>query len=508
MKKKEEDLYKWMALFVVVIGSFMAILDSSIVNIAIPKMMAVFGASLDGAKWIITSYMLTLASVIPLTGYLLDRFGTKKIYVFSLVVFTIGSLLCGLAWNNTSMIVFRVIQGLGGGLIMPVSMSIIYEIIPIEERGMALGFWGISAMAAPALGPTLGGYIIENLNWRLIFMINVPIGIIGGMLAWLLLKESKKTKENNFDYIGWITSTVGLVSILYVLGEGSSIDWEDIKNILLLIFGTFNLIVFIINELTIEDPLLDLRVLKVFPFTLSVLISSVMNIALYGGTYIMPLFLQNLRGYTPMQTGMLMFPSAAVTGIMMPISGKLSDRFGAKKIVLPGVCLLVFTTYELSKITMDTSASSIMVLLALRGLALGLAMMPSSNVGMNAVPPDLVPRASALSNTIRQVAGSLSITILTTMLQKFQDISYYRLAEQVTPFNNFSMDFLKGLQGMLMENGLSTVEAQGNAQGLLIGILQKQAFISAVNDTLLFTVFSAIATIPLVILIREHKKAI
>lgn len=496
-----------MALGVVVVGTFMAILDSSIVNIAIPKMMAVFGVSLDKVKWILTSYMLTLGAVIPLTGYLADIFGTKKLYIFSLGVFTLGSLLCGLAWNINTMIIARVIQGIGGGMIMPVSMSIIYEIIPKEERGMALGFWGIASMAAPAIGPTLSGYIIEHLDWRLIFTINIPIGVVGTIMAVILLKSSITKPDKKLDYIGIITSIVGLVSILYVLGEGSNIDWGDIKNIMLLMLGSFTLIIFVVNELTIDEPLLDLRVLKIFPFSLSIIISSTLSMAMYGGVLVLPLYLQNLRGYSPMQTGMLMFPSAIATGIMMPISGKLFDKFGAKPLVVPGVAILAFSTYELSKITMDTSSSTITWLLVIRGMAMGITMMPSTTAGMNRVPPKLVARASALSNTIRQVAGSLSVTILTIILQHRQDLSYYRLMEQVTSFNPFTTEFLKSLQGYFLQMGMPMGESQGAAQMLLYGEVQKKAFLLGINDTLLVTFFAAIAVIPLALMIESKKKS-
>lgn len=503
--EKEASFYKWLALSVVVIGTFMSILDSSIVNIAIPKMMAVYGVSIDQINWVLTSYMLTLGAVIPLTGYLGDTFGTKKIYIFALGLFTIGSFLCGFAWNVTSMIIARVIQGIGGGMIMPVGMSIIYEIFPLEQRGMALGFWGIAAMAAPAIGPTLGGYIIQYLDWRLIFYINVPIGIMGVIFAGLILKDRPLNLGKKLDYIGVITSIIGMVSLLYVLGEGSSIDWSNVKYPMLIVLGIFSLVLFVINELTIDEPLLDLRVLKIFPFSLSIIISAVLNMALYGGIMLIPLYLQNIRGYSAMQTGMLMFPSAIVTGIMMPISGKLFDKIGARPLVISGVGILAYVSYELAKITLTTDPNTIKWLLMARGFGIGLAMMPSSTEGMNQVPKQLVGRASALSNTIRQVAGSLSVTILTTILKNRQTSNYYGLAERFTSFNSFNTDYLKGIQGYFMGTGMPQGSAQGVAQTVAYGQIQKMAFLYAMNDTLLVTVFAAIVVIPLGMLIKRKK---
>ncbi len=481
---KNENMEKWLSLFIVIIGTFMSILDSSIVNIAIPKMMAVFGVSLDQVKWVLTSYTLALGSIIPLTGFLADTFGNKRVYVFALSIFTLGSLLCGFAWSNTSMIIFRVIQAIGGGMIMPIGMSIIYETFPLKERGLALGFWGIASMAAPAIGPTFGGYIIENLDWRLIFNINIPIGIIGVVLAWIVLKESPVKKIKNFDFLGFLSSTIGIVSLLYVLGEGASIDWSDIKNPILIATGILSLIFFIINELTHDTPLLDLRVFKIAEFSLSQIITIGLTFALMGGTYVLPLFLQNMRGYTAMQTGMILFPSAIAVGFMMPISGALFDKIGAKPIVLPGMLILAIASYLLvGRINMDSSANSIKWMLAFRGLGLGLSMMPISTAGMNAVPAKLIPRASALSNTIRQISGALSVTIMTTLIQNQLTFQYAYKSEQITGFNNITKDNL----------------------GAIMGIIQRNSYIEAMKYAIEFSIATVIISFILVFFMKSKK---
>ncbi len=502
---EKDGAYKWLALLVVVVGTFMAILDTSIVNIAIPKMMNVFGVSTDQIQWVLTAYMLTMGAVIPLTGFLGDTFGTKKTYIWAMVAFTVGSALCGFSWSSSTMIGARVVQALGGGMIMPVSMAIIYQVIPPNERGVALGVWGIAAMAAPAIGPTLSGYIVEHLDWRLIFTINIPVGVVGVILAALVLKESPKKPPKTFDYIGFLSSAAGLVAILYVVGEGSNIDWNDPKTVMLLVFGIFSLILFIANELTHQDPLLDLRVLKIFPFSLSIIISSITNIALFGGVFLIPLFLQNLQGYTAMQSGMIMFPGAIATGLMMPFSGKLFDKFGAKPVVIPGLLIILFSTYELSMLTMDTSAETIKWLIAVRGFGLGLAMMPITTAGMNAVPPQLVARASALQNVIRQVASSMGIAVLTTVMSNRQAVNYTRLAEKVTSFHAGSSDLFKYLNAYFGTLGISASEVQGLSTTTMYGIVAKQAAAQAINDTFFVTVVLIIFIIPLVMLMRGKK---
>lgn len=505
-EQKESKAYQWLVLMVVVIGTFMAILDTSIVNIAIPKMMAVFNVSTDKIQWVLTGYMLTMGPVIPLTGYLADRFGAKKTYIWAMVAFTLGSALCGMAWSNTSMVAARVIQALGGGMIMPVSMAILYQVIPMEERGVALGIWGIAAMAAPAVGPTLSGYIVQNLDWRLIFTINIPVGVVGVILAAILLKETPKKPPKSFDIVGFVSITVGLVSILYVLGEGSNVNWSDPETAGLLGLGVASLVTFIINETFHSDPLLDLRLLKIFPFSLSIVLSSVTNIVLFGGIFLIPLYLQNLQGYTAMQSGIIMFPSAIATGIMMPIGGRLFDKFGARPVVFPGLLIMAWSTYELSRITMDTPANTLTWLMVIRGLGLGLSMMPSSTAGMNAVPPQLVARASALSNVLRQVAASLGIAIITTVMQHQQQVTYVRLAEQVSWFNQGSLYLSRLLQGIFTQYGFSAAETQGMTIGTIYGLVSKQAFLLALNDTLLVTAVIALITAPLALFIRKSSR--
>jgi len=501
-----DRLSKWLALFVVIIGTFMAILDSSIVNIAIPKMMAVFGVSLDEVKWILTAYTLAMGAIIPLTGFLGDTFGNKKLYMFALGMFTIGSLLCGFAWSNSTMILFRVIQALGGGMIMPVGMSIIFQIFPKEERGLALGFWGIASMAAPAIGPTLGGFIIEQMDWRLIFNVNVPIGIFGVILAGILLKGTPRKPFKGFDYTGFFSSAIGIISILYVLGEGYNIDWQDIKNPLLVAIGCFSLLIFVVNELYHPNPLLELRVFKIYNFTLSQIISCVTTLALTGGIYVLPLFLQNIRGFTAMQTGLTLFWSAIASGIMMPISGALFDKFGAKIVTIPGLLLVAYTSYKLSFLDMNISQQTIVWLTFLRGLGLGMCMMPINVSGMNAVPHHLVSKASALSTTIRQIMMSISVTIITTLMQGRLNLNYARLSEQITTFNQPATDAIKQIQAMFMQNGLTQGEAQSAAFSTLSGIIQRQAYIDAMNYAIAITTTTIVFAVILVLMIREDKK--
>lgn len=504
----DSSLYKWSALLVVVIGTFMVMLDSSIVNIAIPKMMNVFGSDLETVKWILTGYTLAMGAVVPITGFISDTFGIKKLFIGALGVFTIGSFLCGFAWSTNTMIAFRVIQAIGGGAIMPVGMSYIMQVFPIHERGKALGFWGIASMSAPAIGPTLGGYIIQYMDWRFIFYVNVPVGVIGVMVAALLLRETTlKPYKGNFDYVGFISSISGIVSLLYVFGEGNSIDWGNVKFPLILVFGLFSLLIFVVNELTHPEPLLELRVFKVYNFTLSQFISGVTTLAMMGGMYVLPLFLQNIRGYTAMETGLILFPSAIASGLMMPISGALFDKYGAKVVTIPGLIIVAFATYEMSMFNMNTTMSTITLVATLRGVGLGFAMMPVNTAGLNDVPRHLYGKATALSTTVRSILSALAITFMTTMISTKSSDNYARLTEQITPFNQTSSSLLKGLQGIYVKNGLSQGDAQGSALTTLGKMIYAQAYLDAMNYVIAITVFAVVIAISLVLMMRNSKKS-
>lgn len=405
------------------------------------------------------------------------------------------------------MIFSRVLQAIGGGMIMPVSMSILYAVIPPEERGVAFGIWGIAAMAAPSIGPTLGGYIIEYLDWRLIFTLNIPLGIMGVILSWILLKPSEKTEIKKFDIVGFITSTAGVVTLLYVFGEGE-VDWNDLKNIIFLIVGIFSLIMFVVNELMIEEPLLDLRILKYSTFSLSIVISSLLNMALFGVVFVMPLFFQNLMGFSAMKTGLIMLPSAITTGIMMPIGGKLFNKYGAKPLLIVGMSIMAVTTYLLSGITTDTPISYTMILLAIRGIGLGIGMMPVTTEGLNAVPHNQVPAASALSNTIKQIASSISVTMISTILATQQKVSYAKMIENTNSFNiNYNMVITK-IQGYYSYLGYGAVEAATIAKTMVSSIIQKQAFLDGVNRSLAISAIISVICLLSGLFMESKKKTL
>jgi len=481
----KKDSTKWFALIVVVIGTFMAILDSTIVNVAMPKMMAVFGVDYTTAKWIITAYSLTTGAVIPVTGYLTNVFGAKRVYIFALSVFTAGSMLCGFAGTIDQIILFRVMQALGGGMIMPVGLSMILELFEPHERGTALGIWGMSSSAAPMMGPTLGGAIVQYLDWRLIFNLNIPVGVVGVILAFVLLKGSGKIKFKKIDVVGVLTSTVGLVCLLYIFGEWSNIEWSNITldNVgysILLVLGIGSMLLFVLNELFHPDPLLDLRMFKIVSFTQSQVVICVLTLAMMGGVFILPLLFQDIQGMTAMQSGMMIMPSAITSAMVMAFSGKIYAKLGIRMTIIPGLILLFLASYFMAiAINVNTPKHTLIMLTIFRSVGMGLTMMPVTTYGMNTITGKNSAKASALANTIKQVFSAFSVTLMTALINNYNTVNYTHLAQQVTPFNMYIYGFYNKLQILLAP--MAPGQASSVTLQVYVGLINEMAYVSAMS---------------------------
>lgn len=497
--------YRWLALGVLLVGVFMAILDSTVVNIAIPRMMAVFNATPDEIEWVITAYMLMIGVLVPSTGYLQDTFGEKRIFMFALAVFTLGSALCGFAWSTGSMVAFRVFQAIGGGMIMPVSMSMVYRLVPPEERGFALGIWGIALVAGPAIGPTLSGYIVQNLNWRLIFTINIPIGLVGLLLAALVLQDSKVNRGQHFDLYGLVTSGIGLSTLLLALNRGSVVGWTSPLILTLLGVALTSLSIFIVLELGQEEPLLDLTLFRNRTFTLAILITSINTIALYAGIFLIPLFMQTVVGLSPLRTGLLVMPAALVQAVIMPISGRLFDLFGARPLIVLGLAVATFTTYQFHTLSLTTPIAVMMLWYMYRGLGMALTMMPATTAALNTVPLPKIGRATALSNCIRQVAGSFGIAIFTTLLQQRQLFHAAHLGEGIRLSSLPVRQVMARIAYAASRYGLDPLAAKKIALAGLAGLVQREAFVSAIDDVFWVATFFTATGMVMGFFLREQR---
>ncbi len=482
----------WLApMLAVLAGAFMAILDTSIVNVATPAMMRAFDVDVARIEWVATAYMLALGVVVPASGWLADALGHKRLYILSLALFTLGSLLCGLAWSLPALIAARVIQALGGGLIMPTTMAMVYRLVPRERIGSAMGLWGLALLLAPAIGPTLGGYLVERHDWRLIFTINLPIGAVGVLLASALLPSFGGVRVGAFDTPGFLTAAAGLFALLLALSEGSSWGWRSEPIVLLFLASAVLLGLFVYVELTQPEPLLDLSVFRLGSFTLGSLLVVVVTVGLFAGVFFIPLFLQTARGLGAMEVGLLMMPGALATGLMMPLSGRLFDRLGPRVPVAAGLLLLAWSSYLFHGLAADTPRETLNRWLIIRGLGMGLAMMPSLTAAMSVVPEHLVSRASAVSNIIQRVAGSFGIALCGVLLQQRAAFHAARLAESVTP------DRLALLAPGAGEDGVAFLAER----------VGEQSLVAAMDDTFLVLAAVAAAGLPLALFLRRAAGA-
>ncbi len=496
MSENSATKTEWSVVIVILIGTFMAVLNSSIVNVALPKIMAIFNTTPDSLQWVLSSYLLTMGIVMPVTGYLADTFGYKRMYFIALAIFVLGSCLSGLSWNIPSLIAARIIQAIGGGIMQPLGMAFIYRVTPREKIGMTMGIWGIAAMAAPAIGPTLGGYLVEFVNWRLIFYINVPIGILNLWLAAVRLPETELIKGHHFDMTGLISSMIGLFCLLLALSQGSKHGWTSVYIVSLFATAVIMLTAFVVNELNHPEPLLELRLFKNFLFTIATIIGAFLNMGMFGAMFLLPILLQTVLGLSPMHTGLILFPAAIATSIMMPISGKIFDKYGAQLVVLVGLVIVSYTTYMLSHFNALTPFIVMIVWLSWRGVGMGLSMMPVTTVAMATIPLSLTSKASALRNVVLQVAGSFGIAVFTTIMQNRQ---VYHFAHYAQTINMKATDVLS-LQHDLYTIGLQqawdSLTLSGVSGGLILREISKLSIINAISDCFIIaSVFCVLAVV-------------
>jgi EmrB/QacA subfamily drug resistance transporter len=402
-------------LVVLIIGMFMSILDTSIVNVAIPTLQNEFGVTTDDVEWVVTAYTLVLGVVVPASAWLGDRFGLNRLYNLALLGFAAGSALCGLAWDLNSLVVFRIIQAIPGGILPVVSLPMLYRIVPREKLGAAMGLYGLGIVVAPAIGPTLGGYLVEYVDWRLIFYINVPVGILGAVAAALVLPKFPGVPGRRFDVMGFVTIAGGLFALLLALSEGESWGWHSYRVLGLITVSVLSLALFVVIELEVADPLLDVRVFRYWAFTNSLLLISVLMVGLFGVLFYIPLFLQQVQGLGALDAGITVLPQALVMAVLMPIAGRVYDRIGPRWPATIGVTIVAVATYLMHNLTIDTSREQIIWWLMLRAVGLGIAMMPIMTGGISAIPTAQVNAASAFNNVAQRTSAALGLAVLTAI---------------------------------------------------------------------------------------------
>jgi EmrB/QacA subfamily drug resistance transporter len=471
----------WLApMLVVVLGMMMVTLDQSIVNVAIATIQRELGGSPDQVQGISTAYSLTLGVVTPVSGWLGERYGLNRVYTYALVAFAVGSALSGLAWSVNSLIVFRIVQAVGGGVLPVIALAMIYKLVPKERQGSAMGLFGVGVIVAPAIAPTLGGYLVEYVNWRLIFYINVPIGALAAIAAVTTLPRFPTRSDRRFDLAGFLTVTPGLFALLLAMSEGQAWGWTSYSILLLLAFAGVSLALFTVIELSVDQPMLDLRVFLYWTYTNSLVLMSLVVVALFAAVFYVPLFMQQAQGWGALDTGLTLLPPAIAMAFAMPLAGLLYERVGVRIPALIGLSLVAFGTFSLSRLGLETTRGQLILWMSIRELGMGLAMVPLMTAGMAVIPLDKVSGASALTTTVRMVAASFSIAALTSVLISQQ-------AQQMA------------------DNG-ALVQAVPGGMGVLglYGSLRSQVFASTLDDLFLIMTGLALVAALLALLLRPR----
>lgn len=507
----EHRSYQWWVLANVMIGTFMAVLDATIVNVALPKIMAAFGVGVDKVEWVLTAYLLVFAVMLPTSGWVADHFGYKRTYMLALLVFTAGSFLCGIAWDEDALIIFRIIQGAGAGLMMPVGMAIVTREFPPNRRGIALGFWSIAAAASVSLGPLAGGYLIDHFSWHMIFDINVPVGLMGALATYVIQREYKTEHVRTFDIGGFLSVTIFLTCLLLALSNGNSAwntgGWTSPFIISCLIMAALAFVVFLIIETTVRHPLIDLGLLKNFNFGLTNLVLFIFGLGMFGSTFLLPLYLQNSLGYTAYQAGLVFLPTGILQGLMSPVAGVISDRGHAKVPALIGIVLLGLSLILNGFLSEYSEHIQIMIPLYIRGLAMGMLFTPLSTLALSEVPRHKMAQASGLFNVIRQVGGSFGVAILGAMLTRrmiFHMATYGQAVDQ----NSAPFRAALARSGYFAQSVLGGNSALGaaRAKAMVTMHLSNQAFVAAIADDFLIAGAITLVCIIPILFLRTHKK--
>ncbi|HCX2160281.1 TPA: DHA2 family efflux MFS transporter permease subunit [Staphylococcus aureus] len=480
-------------------GMFIAILNQTLLNVALPKINTEFNISASTGQWLMTGFMLVNGILIPITAYLFNKYSYRKLFLVALVLFTIGSLICAISMNFPIMMVGRVLQAIGAGVLMPLGSIVIITIYPPEKRGAAMGTMGIAMILAPAIGPTLSGYIVQNYHWNVMFYGMFIIGIIAILVGFVWFKLYQYTTNPKADIPGIIFSTIGFGALLYGFSEAGNKGWGSVEIETMFAIGIIFIILFVIRELRMKAPMLNLEVLKFPTFTLTTIINMVVMLSLYGGMILLPIYLQNLRGFSALDSGLLLLPGSLIMGLLGPFAGKLLDTIGLKPLAIFGIAVMTYATWELTKLNMDTPYMTIMGIYVLRSFGMAFIMMPMVTAAINALPGRLASHGNAFLNTMRQLAGSIGTAILVTVMttQTTQHLSAF--GEELDKTNPVVQDHMRELA--------SQYSGQEGAMKVLLQFVNKLATVEGINDAFIVaTIFSIIALI-LCLFLQSNKKA-
>ncbi|WP_432202244.1 DHA2 family efflux MFS transporter permease subunit [Staphylococcus warneri] len=480
-------------------GMFIAILNQTLLNVALPKINTEFNISASTGQWLMTGFMLVNGILIPISAFLFNKYSYRKLFIIGLVLFTIGSLICAISMNFPVMMSGRILQAIGAGILMPLGSNVIVTIFPPEKRGVAMGTMGIAMILAPAIGPTLSGYIVQNYDWNLMFYGMFFIGLVAIAVGFFWFRLYQRTTNPKADVPGIIYSTIGFGALLYGFSEAGNKGWGSTEIVSMFIIGIIFIALFVIRELRMKAPMLNLEVLKYPTYTLTTVINMIVMMSLYGGMILLPIYLQNLRGFSALDSGLLMLPGALVMGALGPIAGKLLDTIGIKPLAIFGIGVMTYATWELTKLNMNTPYLSIMGIYVLRSFGMAFIMMPIMTAGMNALPARLISHGNAFVNTMRQLAGSIGTAILVTVMTTQTTNHVAAFGEELDKTNPMVQDHMREL-----------AQQFGGEQGAMKVLLQyvnKLASVEGINDAFIIATIISLVALILSFFLQSKKKA-
>ena len=504
------DVNPWLVAVAVMTSTFMEVLDTTVVNVSLPHIAGSLSATPDEATWALTSYLVANAIILPITGWLANFFGRKRLLLFSVTGFTASSFLCGLAPTLPLLIVFRCIQGACGGGLQPLSQAILMEVFPPQDRGKAMGFWGLGIVVAPMLGPVLGGWLTDSYSWRWVFYINVPIGVLAVFLTSVFVFDPPyiKRSEAKIDYwgIGFLALGIGCLQIM--LDKGQEEDWFNSNFIrTLCVFSIIGLSAFLIREVTTEHAIVDLSLLKIRTYATGVFLMTVLGFVLYGSTVLIPLLLQTLLGYPALQAGIAMLPRGLGSFIAMPTVGAIVSKVKAHYLLVCGILLSSFSLWKLAHLNLDVGYWNFFSALILQGIGMGLIFIPLTTITNDPIPLERMGNATSIFNFMRNIGASIGISMVQTIQARHQQVHINTLTANVTPTNLQAQGIVNGMKSVMMAHGgADPVTAQRMANGAIENMIQQQAAIMSFNDV--FWLLSAlfVCMLPLIFLMRPPRR--
>ena len=501
--------HKYLIAFAVVLAALMQVIDSSIVNVALPDMMGNLGASLDEIAWVSTGYILASVIIIPLTGWLGEFFGRKRYFVGSIVIFTVSSFLCGASHSLSALVFWRIIQGLGGGALMTVSQAVLFESFPRKEAGTAMALFGLGVMVGPTIGPTLGGWLTDNYGWPWIFYVNIPVGILAAaMITGYVHDPEHQKRPPSVDYIGIALLAVSVGSLQYLLEYGQRDDWFESRLMVFLAVASGLTGIFLVwREMTAEHPVIDFRVLRHRQMWVGTLLGVVMGVGLFASVFTLPVFLQGNLRMTAQQTGIVLLPGALATAVSMAVVGRLTNRFDPRILITTGALLFAGAMIKLSHITGESGATDFFWALIMRGVGLGMMFVPLTTVTLAELSVKELPQGTGLYNFFRQLGGSLGIAAIATLLSHYTAQFRAILAEHLAMGDPGTLSRVDMLTRGMIGRGADAWTARQRALSLLDRELMAQASVIAYSRIYVLSAVLILALIPLLLLVRQTRGA-